>query len=217
MKADLIVTDMDGTAVQYPIGVFSSSWDTLAEILSEDEKKQWFSHFENYHGKTELYFEWFNKQVGLLKGKKLSDAEKFLFPIPYSKGFREFFSNSKELKKAILSAGIDIVARKIAEEFSFDYWIAQEVCVERGVFNGKGISFKNGQDKSKLLFEIMQRFDVNRSRTCYVGDTGNDISCLEIVDIPVAFNPTHGLEEYVKLKKIPCIYDFHELKEILEN
>jgi phosphoserine phosphatase len=216
MEIDLIVTDMDGTAVQYPVGDFSSSWDALSGVLSEDERKKWFSLQKEYCGKQELYNEWFSKQAELLKGKKLSDAEKYLFPIPYSPGFKEFFGSSNGLKKAILSAGIDIVAKRIAKDFNFDYWIAQHIEVEEGVFTGKGDSFADF-DKAEFLLEIIKHLDVSLLKTCYVGDTSGDINCLELVGMPVAFNPAHGLEDYVKAKKIFCISDFRELNQILKS
>src|SRR3989344_4330437 len=120
MKIDLIVTDMDGTAVQYPNEPFSSSWDALLGILAEEERREWVRLRDFYVGKPGLYGKWFNEQVALLKEKRASDAEKVLFPIPYSPGFLEFFGSNNSFKKAILSSGVDLVVRKIAEEANFD-------------------------------------------------------------------------------------------------
>lgn len=211
-KIGAIICDMDGTAIQYP-GPFSSSWDALAGILLEEQKKEWFSLGKKYYG-TKNYEGWFKAQMNLLKGKKFCDAEKILFPIPYSSGFREFFQNSNGLKKAILSAGINFVAKRIAEEFNFDYWVSQHIEVEDGIFTGRGNSIVNF-DKSPYLLEISNILQVPLSRTCYVGDTGGDITCLEKVGFPVAFNPRHGLKEYAESKKIPIIFNFNELNRII--
>jgi phosphoserine phosphatase len=212
----LVVTDMDGTAVQYSYGEFASSWDALTEILPEDEKKKWFSFVKEFYGKND-YKSWFNAQVNLLKGKKLCDAEKVLFPPPYSPGFQEFFTNSNGLKKAIISAGIDLVARRIAEDFNFDYWIAQSLEIQNGLFTGRGESNVDYQNKSNLLVNTASLFAIPLSKVCYVGDTSGDIGCLELVGVPIAFNPHHGLEKYVEHKRIPIISDFRELNRILEN
>jgi phosphoserine phosphatase len=216
MKARLIVTDMDGSAVQYPYGDFASSWDALTEILSKDEKEKWFSFVEKYYGKED-YQSWFNAQVDLLKGKRLCDAENFLFPIPYSPGFKEFFSHSNGAKKAILSAGIDIVARKIAQDLNFDFWIAQSLGIENGFFTGTGKGIVDYRNKTNLLTEISKNFNIPLSDSCYIGDTPGDIGCLELVGFPIAFNPHHGLEDYANSKGIPKISDFRELNGILGN
>ncbi len=216
MKADLIITDMDGTAVQYPIGEFASSWDALARFLSDEKKFRWFSLTRKYYGKGN-YESWFQEQVSLLAGKTLADAHKVLFPIPYSPGFADFFSNSNGLKKAILSAGVDIVAEKITEELHFDYWVAQYLEIQDGVFTGRGRVNVDYRNKSVFLPEIARRFDASLQRTCYVGDTEGDKSCMELVGVPVAFKPHHGLEEYAKQRNIPCIDDFRQLNGILKE
>ncbi len=213
-KVGAIICDMDGTAVQYPNGIFSSSWDMLAELLPEEQQKEWYALGEKYYGNGN-YKKWFKAQVLLLKGKKFSDAERFLFPVPYSPGFREFFSSSDGLKKAILSAGIDFVARRIAEEFDFDYYISQCLEVKDGIFTGSGKRVVNAEDKSKHLPELSKILNVPLARICYVGDTEGDISCLEKVGFPVAFNPHHGLEEYVRKSGIPKISNFMQLKSII--
>jgi phosphoserine phosphatase len=81
MKVGAIICDMDGTAVQYPNGDFSSSWDILTELLSEKEKEEWFSLIKENYG-TGNYDKWFKSELKLLKGKKLCDAENFcsLYP-----------------------------------------------------------------------------------------------------------------------------------------
>ncbi|MDO8528446.1 MAG: HAD family phosphatase [Nanoarchaeota archaeon] len=216
MKSKAVICDMDGTAVQYSIGDFSSSWDALASILSDEERTKWFSLIKEHYGKGDYRF-WFQAQVDLLKGKKLADAERVLFPIPYSLGFREFFSNSNGLKRAILSAGINIVAKKIAEEFGFDYWLAQHLEVCEGIFTGRGESTVDYQNKSNYLLRVSEFLGIPLSRTCYIGDTEGDIGCMELVGTPVAFNPHHGLEKYAKQKRIPVISDFRQLNEILRE
>lgn len=216
MKADLIVTDMDGTAVQYPNQPFFSSWDALIEILSEEEKRRWLSFSKAYFSDEMDYEEWFNGQVSLLRGKSVCDAEKVLFPIPYSPGFLEFFQNENDCRRGILSLGVDIVIKKIVEDVRFDYYVTQSIEVEEGSFTGKGKPFRS-LDKKQLLLEMVNSARVDLERVCYVGDTRGDISCLDSVGIPVAFNPKEGLEKYVEKRQISVINDFRELDRILKK
>ena len=214
MKVDLIVVDMDGTAVQYPNQPFSSTWDALQELLSDEEKVEWVRLRDFYVGKPDLYKKWFNEQVALLEGKSVSDAEKVLFPIPYSKGFLDFFRSNNDFKKAILSSGVDLVVRKIAEEANFGDYICHSLETTNGVFTGRGRCWKS-LDKVEYLHALSDRLEIPLSRTCYIGDHPSDISCFKAVNVPVAFNPRNGLEEYVNTAQIPSIRDFGELKQIL--
>lgn len=216
MKIDAVFVDMDGTSVQYPNEPFSSSWDALAQgLLSEEEKRKWSSLTEKYYGHDELYKTWFEEQVAMLKGRKVEEAERALFPIPYSPGFGEFFSTNNTFKKAILSAGIDLVVNKIVADFKFDAYVCQILEIEDGLFTGKGKSF-DSLDKSSKLLSLASGLGVSLDKICYIGDTPGDISCFELIKFPVAFSPRGGLEEYVKKKSIPFISDFRELNEILK-
>jgi len=214
MKIDLIVVDMDGTAVQYPNKPFSSTWDALQVILSEEEKIEWINLRDFYVGKPDLYKMWFNKQVALLKGKSVSDAERVLFPIPYSPGFLDFFRFNNCFKKAILSSGVDLVVKKIVEEASFEYYLCQNLEAHDGFFTGKGLCW-NSLDKVDHLRALSTHFRIDLNRACYIGDHPSDIPCFESVRFPVAFNPRNGLEEYVVKTGISSIHDFRELKQIL--
>jgi len=216
MKVDAIIVDMDGTAVQYPNKPFFSSWDALAHgLFSEEEKNQWFALTKKYYSKDEVYPQWFGEQVAMLEGKSVNEAAKALFPIPYSVGFYEFFSTKNNFKKAILSAGIDLVAKEIAKEFEFDACVCQVLETKNGLFTGRGKPFKN-LDKSNKLLSLVKDLEINLDKICYIGDTPGDISCFELVKFPVAFNPRVGLEKYVLEKNIPVISDFRELNEVLK-
>jgi len=217
MKVELIVTDVDGTAVKYDNEPFYSSWDALTGVFSEEQREKWFGIRDEYLSKDNgFYQKWFDKQVSSLKGILVSDVEKILFPLPYTKGFKEFFLGlNGMIKKAILSAGVDIVAKKINRELKFDYLVSQYLEVEDGLFTGKGRAFKSGLDKSRELMNLCENAKVSLSKVCYVGDTSKDISCFELVGFPVAFEPKYGLEKYVKEKNIFLINDFKELSEIL--
>ncbi|MBI3622900.1 HAD-IB family phosphatase [Candidatus Pacearchaeota archaeon] len=214
MKTDLIVVDMDGTAVQYPNQPFSSTWDALQGILSEEEKREWIRLRDFYVGNSGLYEKWFNEQVALLKGKRVSDAERVLFPIPYSPGFLDFFGFNNDFKKAILSSGVDLVVRKIAEEANFGDYVCQSLETANGSFTGRGRCWSS-LDKIEHLHTLSACLEVPLIRTCYIGDHPSDISCFEAVGFPVAFNPRNGLEVYVRETGIPSISDFRELKQIL--
>ncbi len=69
MAFRIVDFDMDGTIVNYEEGSYGSSWDAAFHALglSEECKKL----LDYYLWKKELYPEWFEKQVTMLKGRSV--------------------------------------------------------------------------------------------------------------------------------------------------
>lgn len=224
LGVEAIIVDMDGTAVHYENEPFHSSWDALAEIFSGEDRQRWIGMKDKYYSKPELYQQWFEEQVSILVDKKVhvNDARKALFPIPYSKGFVEFFSMRNGFKKGILSKGFFITADEIAREFGFDYVFVDRLEIDKnGFFTGKSDVKSFSLDKSEELKEMIEKMQVKSQRVCYVGDSVSDISCFEIVGVPVLFNPKgperdmNIFKEYINRKGLGVIYDFRELDNLI--
>lgn len=216
MKIKLICADVDGTAVTYPNEPFHSSWDALAGVLPEETRQKWFQLRDTYLKKGEpFYNEWFEKQVSFLKGFSLQEATKFLFPIPYSKGFVDFFrSLDGRYIKGILSSGLELVAEKISSELNFDFFSANPLEISKGVFTGKGINKIGLFSKKEELGKISKTYGIRLEEVCYIGDSFNDIPILESVGLSIAFEPK---ERRVASVAKYSISDFRELNQILQN
>lgn len=211
---DTIICDMDGTLVDYPNEPFHSSWDALAEALPEKIKQKWFEIRDFYYLKKGLSQEWYKKQVFLLKGLDLEKVSEYLFPIPYSEGVREFFSNDNSYIKGIISSGVNLVADRIAYELGFDFVKSDFVEIKDGKFTGEGEPKMNLWRKDLDLLKIVKEKNLNLEKVLYIGDNENDIPVFRIVGIPVAFKPKNKETERV-VKYI--IEDFRELEGILEK
>ncbi|MEK6757598.1 MAG: HAD family phosphatase [Nanoarchaeota archaeon] len=213
-KIEMILCDKDGTLVEYSVPPHFSSWDGLSLALSEEKQKEWISIRDFYVSKIDLYDEWFSKQVKLLKGLPVSEAEKVLFPVPYSKGVKNFFGNlNGRYKKGIVSSGIDIVAKKVLEELNFDFFITNILETENGFFNGEGVNAVGLKGKAIAVEKVSNDYGIPLEKICFIGDSFNDVSVFEIVGLPIAFKPK--LKEVQKRAKY-VIDDFTELNKILE-
>ncbi len=213
-KIKMIVTDMDGTLVDYKNPEIYSSWDALYNALGLSEENN--KLLKEYYPKKELEPEWTDKQVGLLKGKSLKQGLNGLFPIPYSKGAKEFFTSlDGTYKRGILTTGISLVADTIKEELNFDFSVSNILHHKNEVFTGtyEAKVWLWLWKKADKLKEISAKFKVALEDICFIGDNDNDIGCFRIVGLPVAFNPK--TEETRKNAKY-VISDFIELKGILE-
>lgn len=113
MAIKSILSDLDGTLIQYKNSPFHSSWDALGFVAGLDNEFK--KNLEYYFPKKELYKEWVKKNVELLKGKSLEEIKKRIFPLlPYSPGAEELFKNlDNSFIKGIISNGVDFVAEKV--------------------------------------------------------------------------------------------------------
>ena len=214
-KIKMIITDMDGSIVNYPNKPFNSNWDVFPEILSDKKKKEWFALRDFYIKKNWAYEEWFNKRVDLLKGITFSKTLSSFFPIPYSKGVESFFSFvDDKYVKGIISSGVGFVAEKIKDELDFDFQVSNHLEIKNGKFTGKGKTNCGFLEKGRVVSSFARKYGFVNEEVCYIGDHFNDIPAFNLVGLAVAFNPKEKNLE----KKVDCvIYDFDDLKQILRE
>ncbi len=222
-KIKLVITDFDGTLVNYPNEPFRASWDVFPKILPEQKRKKWFEYRDFYLDKIrnedskqkqkDFYEEWFNNQLSLLKNLSVEKAHHAFFPIPYSNGAKEFFcSLDGEYIKGILSSGVGHVIERARQELKFDFQLSSDLEIKNNKFTGKGKKTFDFSEKGKEIISIAQKYEINLEEICYIGDHFNDVPAWEVVGLSVAFNPK---EKELEKKVDYVIYDFRELNGIL--
>jgi|SRR3989344_1574922 len=216
MEIKAFMVDGDGTCWDYDNEPFRSSWDALAMALPQIKRANWFAVRDKYTQKryNEInYDEWFNAQLSLIKGLPVSEAEKVVFPIPYSKGVENFFSSlDGRYLKGLVTSGIDFVAEKASQELGLDFCYSNHIETSNSSFTGKGKILIDLSNKREIVKKIAKTFEIFLEEICFVGDNLNDVPVFEVVGLPIAFNPKHkSVEEAAKY----TIYDFNELKPFL--
>ncbi len=109
----------------------------------------------------------------------------------------------KDLKKqgymllAISNSQIEIV-QKIADYYGFDDAVAT-------IYHNDGSRFTGEEtaplgDKHKILEVLVKKHGLGYEKSLAVGDSTSDISMLEAVEQPIAFNPERALFEHAKAK-----------------
>lgn len=78
-----------------------------------------------------------------------------------------------------------------AKYYGFDYWVGAEYEREAGYFTGKAI--KTHRDKHVILQNIISEQNLDHADSIAVGDSSGDVSMLEMVEKPIAFNPDDKL------------------------
>ncbi len=142
------------------------------------------------------YLEFIRRDVSLWKtnGKAVKKAtiEKILYSIPFITGVYECVCFLKEhgAQTAIVSAGLDILAEKVAADVGIDYAFANEVLVgSDGRLTGEGVLHVELMHKDRNVKELAKTLHVPLDACAAVGNSCFDIPMLEVCGLGIAFNP----------------------------
>jgi HAD superfamily hydrolase (TIGR01490 family) len=105
---------------------------------------------------------------------------------------------------AISGSQIEIV-EMIAKHWGFDDWVGTVYEVKAGKFTGK--VHVASKDKRKVLSGLIAKHGLSLRGSVAVGDSENDIPMLEMVERPIAFNPTKGLARHAKQHGWPIVVE----------
>jgi HAD superfamily hydrolase (TIGR01490 family) len=95
-----------------------------------------------------------------------------------------------------ISGSPSIIVEKIAKFYGFDDFKASVLEIKEGRFTGKiNVAITK---KAELLKELAKIHDASWDKSIAIGDSEGDISLLELVEQPIAFNPDKGLYNYAR-------------------
>lgn len=116
---------------------------------------------------------------------------------------------------AILSAGIDILARTVSEKLGIEIWTANGLEIDdQGFLTGEGIFRVDLIEKHRALPKILSPLGIQFSETIAVGDSKYDASFMQAAAAGIAFirdgskesqawaNPWHKIFKLGDLPKI---------------
>jgi phosphoserine phosphatase len=183
----LVFFDMDGVLLDTV-----SSWRYIHEHFGTTNERSILPYLR---GDID-YFEFIRRDVSLWKtnGKsvKKTTIQKILYSIPFMKGVKECISFLKEheIRTAIVSAGLDILAEKIAKDVGIDFSFANKVKVGTdGRLTGESILLVDLIHKDKNVKALAQKLHIPLDACVAVGNSCFDIPMIEICGLGIAFNP----------------------------
>ena len=95
-----------------------------------------------------------------------------------------------------ISGSPDIIVERFVEHYGFDDFAATDYEIKDGRHTAnKDISLGK---KSELLNNLVAKHGAAHSGSIAIGDTESDIGMLELVEQPIAFNPTKKLFQHAK-------------------
>jgi Haloacid Dehalogenase superfamily, subfamily IB, phosphoserine phosphatase-like len=187
-KYDLVCFDMDGTLTR-----LRSSWCWIHQSLGVDNEQSYQAYI---NGKIDE-MEFMRRDIALWKDVnpniKIKDLIHLFQDMPLIEGIQETIACLRDagIVCVIVSGGIDLAARMIAEEFGFDDFAADEICsYPDGSLTGEGKLTVDLKDKGINVREFIAKYGTTAERTISVGNSFTDISMFENSGMSIAFNPT---------------------------
>jgi phosphoserine phosphatase len=95
------------------------------------------------------------------------------------------------IKTAIISAGLDLLANRTAEELGIDYVKSNGIKTDKnGRLTGEGILNVRLMYKDLAVRSFLKELKIPLNRVASVGNSCFDIPMLEITGLSIAFNPS---------------------------
>jgi len=183
----LVVFDMDGVLIDH-----LSSWTWVHDKMEVNNDEA----FELFKEGKISEIEFIRRDIGLWTGKdkdiRISDIVNALQDVPLIGGIQETIAalSHHGIRSVIVSGGIDLAARMIAEEFLFDGYAANSILSnEDGTLTGEGKVNVDLSDKGKVTKEFMMRYGVTKEETAAIGNSYTDVKMLQAAGLAIAFNP----------------------------
>ena len=143
-----------------------------------------------------------------------SKIQEILGQVPLMPGAKQTFVQLQKngYKTAIISSGINILAKKLKAKLNIDYIFANELLIdEKGFLTGEGNPIVPLWEKGKVLHQLLTNLAIKPDNCAVVGDSIFDIPLFDLAGFSIAFNSKDK-----RVKKIADIsIDSTDLRDIL--
>ena len=172
-KYDLVCFDMDGTLTK-----LRSSWCWVHSCFEVDNEPAYQAFCNGEIDEPEFMRRdialWTNKNPDVT----IRDIAVLFRDMPLIGGIQETIACLKAngIRTVIISGGIDLAAKMLANEFGFDDYIADEVLsYEDGRLTGEGKMNVDLRDKGINVRQYIEKYGTTMERTVSVGNSFTDI------------------------------------------
>jgi phosphoserine phosphatase len=183
----LVAFDMDGTLVDT-----SSSWKWVHDHFGESNSVALRLFLNDQIDDQEFI----RRDIALWWEHKrdltVDDLETILAGVPLMPGAQPLFEGlrRKGIHTAIISGGIDLLARRVARELGIDYVLANGFRVTpEGRLTGEGIIRVRIKHKDEALRSVQEQLGVGPESTASVGNSEIDTRLFARSRVGVAFLP----------------------------
>jgi phosphoserine phosphatase len=187
MDYELVCFDMDGTLTTQ-----RSSWGWVHDVYEVDNGESYYAFCSGEIDEPEFM----RRDIALWKNADpdvtIDKISRIFRTMPLTEGIQETVAalKSEGMRCVIVSGGIDIAAKMIADEFGFDAYIADSLeTSEGGRLTGEGIMNVDLRDKGINVREFQKKYGTDKDRTVSIGNSFTDIGMFRNSGLSIAFNP----------------------------
>ncbi|MCU0859537.1 MAG: HAD-IB family phosphatase [Thermoplasmata archaeon] len=188
--AKLVVFDMDGVLADT-----ESSWVYVHRHFQVNNDHSLHAYLKGEIDDLEFIRRdialWKAKEPGVTEGR----IDDILSKVPIMPGAKETVSalKGRGVRTAIVSAGIDLLSRRIARELGIDMELANGLSTDgTGRLSGEGVLRVKLMDKGDSVVEAARVYGIDLSETVAVGNSRYDVSMFERAGRGIAFQPMDG-------------------------
>lgn len=185
--ARLVVFDMDGVLADV-----ESSWVYVHRHFGVNNDHSLYAYLRGEIDDLEFI----RRDIGLWKAKDPAVTSRMirdvLKGVPLMPGAKEAVEGLQDrgVKTAIVSAGIDLLSERIADELGIDCQVANGLVADRhGRLSGEGKLRVRLMDKGDAVLEVMKAFEVPKEEVVAVGNSRYDVSMFTKAGKGIAFLP----------------------------
>ncbi len=185
--ARLVVFDMDGVLADV-----ESSWVHVHRHFGVNNDHSLYAYLRGEIDDLEFI----RRDIGLWKAKDPTvdrpAISRILARVPTMPGARETMARLREMgaRSAIVSAGIDLLAERLAEELGMDAQVANGLRHDSaGRLTGEGVLRVRLMDKGDAVADMIERFGAAKEDVVAVGNSRYDVSMFRMAGKGIAFRP----------------------------
>lgn len=197
---------MDGVLVD-----IESSWEFVHEAFKVDGNE----NLEKYLQGAFDYREFMRRDIGLWGSVHINQIRNILNRVPLMKGAKEAIQSLKKFdyKTAIISSGLNVLARNLQKELEIDYVYANDLQINsQGILTGEGEEVVDLWNKVAVLYSLVKHLGITTKQCAVIGDSIYDVPLFKAAGFSIAFNPR---DEKVKENATASIVQ-KDLREILQ-
>ncbi len=205
----LVFFDMDGVLLDTV-----SSWKYIHDHFGTTNERSIMPYLR---GDID-YLEFIRRDVSLWmtdgQHVKKETIQRILDSIPFIQGAKDCISflNKHQVHTAIVSAGLDLLADRVARDLGIQYSFANSVKVGAdGRLTGEGVLHVELMQKDVVVRFLAQKLHVPLESCAAVGNSCFDIPMLEVCGLGIAFNPG----DQCIVKSADVVVQGKDLREII--
>jgi HAD superfamily PSPase-like hydrolase len=217
MRFKLIAFDLDGVLVEE-----SSAWWTLHKAFGTYEVSR--KNLRLYEAGKIDYPEFMRRDIRLWGKRNIKEVETILHKYTLTEGSSKTCNtlHQQGYQLAIVSAGIDMLARAVSGKLGIKHWVANGLEVDnQGFLTGEGVFRVDLMKKHVALKELISPLGITLLQTVAVGDSKYDIPFIRSCGAGIAFARGGICTEcnpcVESCKKIISLKDFPQALSELKN